>query len=241
MKKNLKNISENSANQTKISKDIKWLIGIDEVGRGPVAGPVTVCAVMINIENFNFDELIKMGLRDSKKMTPTKREKISNFIKENFESNQVDKNIAKNLYFSVTHIEASVIDKIGIVPSIRKALEKSINNVTERVVKNDENKKPEDVFDLIQVLLDGGLVAPDIFKKQKTIIRGDNSEPVIALASILAKVDRDNLMVSLSKKYLLYGFEKHKGYGTMAHMKAIDKNGLNPEHRLTFLTKRDKK
>ena len=89
------------------------------------------------------------------------------------------------------------------------------------------------------VLLDGGLRAPKEYKNQKTIIKGDEKELAIALASIVAKVTRDELMVKLSKKYIGYGLEKHKGYGTAYHYKALKNKGLSPIHRKSFLKKLD--
>ena len=86
-------------------------------------------------------------------------------------------------------------------------------------------------------MLDGSLHAPKEFTNQKTIIRGDQSEPVISLASIAAKVLRDRLMVRLAKKYPLYSFDIHKGYGTLAHRRAIKKEGFCELHRVTFCTR----
>lgn len=87
------------------------------------------------------------------------------------------------------------------------------------------------------VLLDGGLKAPDEYKDQKTIIKGDEKEVCIALASIIAKVIRDRYMVKIAQKYPKYGFEEHKGYGTKKHYEAIQKSGISPLHRLCFLQK----
>lgn len=86
-----------------------------------------------------------------------------------------------------------------------------------------------------RVLLDGGLRAPVHYTNQQTIIKGDEKELVIALASIVAKVTRDKRMVALAKKFPAYGFEKHKGYGTRAHYEAIKKHGITPHHRKSFL------
>lgn len=188
----------------------KYLIGIDEVGRGPLAGPVAVGAfVFLKPEASKFFR----GVRESKQLTEEKREEW--FIK-------IEEARSKKLInFSVVFQSEKVIDKKGISFAIKKCLKDALNNL---------KIKPE----ATKVLLDGGLRAPLEFKDQKTIIKGDVKEQVIALASICAKVLRDRKMVKLGKKYPLYGFEVHKGYGTRMHRKAIQKNGLLSIHRSTF-------
>jgi len=197
-------------------KKNKYIIGIDEVGRGPLAGPVAVCAFKMPI---NFDVKDFGKLKDSKKLTPEKREEIFNKLK-----------IIKNLKSKVRHCEldycvsyesAKKIDKIGLSKAIKNCLEKALQNI---------KVKPTEC----EVLLDGGLKAPAEYKKQKTIIRGDEKERAIAFASIVAKVSRDALMRKLAKKYPKYGFEIHKGYGTKMHCEALAKNGLCKEHRRCF-------
>ena len=183
---------------------MKYIIGIDEVGRGPIAGPVTVCACMISAD---IGKKYK-GIKDSKKLSEKKREEIFSIIKG-------------KVQYKVTSISAKEIDKKGISFCIKKALATSISIF------------PTDTL----VLLDGGLKAPSEFKKQKTIIKGDEKEVCIALASIIAKVTRDRYMCKMAKKHPQYGFEGHKGYGTRAHYMAIEKSGKSPLHRLTFLQK----
>ncbi len=183
---------------------MKYTIGIDEVGRGPIAGPVTVCACMISAE---IAKKYK-GIKDSKKLSESQREKIFTEIQGLVE-------------YKVTSISAKEIDTKGISFCIKKALAKSISIF------------PTDTL----VLLDGGLKAPPEYKDQKTIIKGDEKEVCIALASIIAKVTRDRYMCKMAKKHPEYGFEDHKGYGTRAHYVAIDKIGMSPLHRLSFLQK----
>jgi len=185
----------------------KYTIGIDEVGRGPIAGPVTVCACMISSD---IGKKYK-GIKDSKKLSVAQREKIF------FE-------IQGKVEYKVTSISAKEIDKKGISFCIKKALAKSISIF------------PTDTL----VLLDGGLKAPPEFKHQKTIIKGDEKEVCIAFASIIAKVTRDRYMCKMAKKYPIYGFDEHKGYGTSAHYIAIKKGGKSPLHRLSFLQKTTK-
>jgi ribonuclease HII len=126
-----------------------------------------------------------------------------------------------DLRLAVSMVSAKEIDRIGIAPAIRKALAASLKKLA---------LDPNDC----EVLLDGGLKAPPEYIKQKTIIRGDASETVIAMASVIAKVKRDRLMVALDKSHPLYGFARHKGYGTRTHMAALRKHGLSVLHRKSF-------
>lgn len=191
----------------------KFVIGIDEVGRGPIAGPVAVCAFLWK----DRETLPPYGIKDSKKLSPQKRE-------EWFRQVQIWKRESRVTY-AVSFVSAQTIDRIGITKSITRALVESLKKL---------EIEPENV----EVLLDGGLRAPHEFHMQKTIIRGDEKEPVIALASIVAKVLRDKMMERFAMKYPLYGFEEHKGYGTHTHYRAIKKHGMSPLHRVSFLQNR---
>lgn len=191
----------------------KFVIGIDEVGRGPIAGPVAVCAFLWK----DRETLPPYGIKDSKKLSPQKRE-------EWFRQVQIWKRESRVTY-AVSFVSAQTIDRIGITKSITRALVESLKKL---------EIEPENV----EVLLDGGLRAPHNFPLQKTIIRGDEKEPVIALASIVAKVLRDKMMERFAMKYPLYGFEEHKGYGTHTHYRAIKKHGMSPLHRVSFLQNR---
>lgn len=187
-------------------------IGIDEVGRGPVAGPVAVCAFRGRISDARLKKA-GLPLRDSKKLTRREREIWFSHIQAWQKEGRCD--------FCVTMISARSIDRIGIAKAIRRALERSLY---------DLEPKNRDL-----ILLDGGLRAPLEFKNQKTIIKGDEKETVIALASIAAKVTRDQHMFRQAKKFPEYGFEAHVGYGTPAHYRAIKRHGLTPLHRKSFL------
>lgn len=189
----------------------KFIIGIDEVGRGPIAGPVAVCSLCLNpsFKTKNFK-----NFRDSKKLSHIQRLKWLEKIEGERKLGNID--------YQVCFQSNKVIDQKGIVFAIKKSLENSLKSL---------HKNPKDCL----ILLDGGLRAPESYKKQKTIIKGDEKELAIALASIVAKVTRDNLMISLSKKYSGYGLEKHKGYGTKAHYKALKNKGISPLHRRTFI------
>lgn len=188
----------------------RYLIGIDEVGRGPIAGPVAVCALCLQ-NDFNPRKF--KDFKDSKKLSHSQRvEWLTKIDKEKEKG---------NIIYKVCFESNRVIDKRGIVFAIKRALNNSINSL---------NKKAE----TCQVLLDGGLKAPREYINQKTIIKGDEKELCIALASITAKVTRDALMVKMSEKYPGYGLEKHKGYGTRDHYSALKCKGLSEIHRKSF-------
>lgn len=186
----------------------RFLVGVDEVGRGPLAGPVTVCALLVRPKILRRFRSIK----ESKQLSPKQRE-------EWYE--HVVASAGKELHFAVSFVSSDVIDRRGIVFAIHLALVRSLEKL---------DVSP----DACEVLLDGGLRAPRKYLHQKTIIHGDAKETVIAMASVVAKVLRDRRMVRLHKKYPKYGFAVHKGYGTKAHYRAIKKHDLSPEHRRSF-------
>ena len=189
----------------------KYVIGIDEVGRGPIAGPVAVGAFVFLDEKAK--KLFK-GVKESKQLTEAQREEWFSIIEHVAKDGLAD--------FCVTFQDEKIIDRKGLSYAIRTALSVSLRNL---------KVEPSNA----SVLLDGGLKAPITYENQKTIIKGDEKETVIALASICAKVLRDRRMNKLAKKYPQYSFEKHKGYGTRAHYAAIRKNGLLAVHRKSFL------
>lgn len=195
---------------------MKFLVGIDEAGRGPLAGPVSVGAVIVPR---TFDWTLVAGAKDSKQMTPKSREILYSTMSTLRE--------AGKLNFAVAFSSSSMIDTYGIVPAIQSALNRALAKLT----KNIKNGP------LCEVRLDGNLRAPANFSNQRTIIRGDETEPIISLASIAAKVERDRLMVRFAKRYPAYLFKQHKGYGTLAHREAIRAHGLSEIHRQTYCRK----
>jgi ribonuclease HII len=214
-----------------ISMKAKFLIGIDEAGRGPLAGPVAVGVFAIRSK-----KVLKMfkGARDSKKLTAAAREAFFFKIKEARKNGHV--------YYAVSYSSAGVIDEKGIVPAIKSALNRSLKKVEKSFTQVRARHEPAGSPTYsgptcvnCRILLDGSLKAPRRYVNQKTIIGGDDIEPVISLASICAKVLRDRKMKRLAKKYPRYGFEIHKGYGTKVHYKAIKKYGMTKEHRRSFL------
>ena len=193
---------------------MKAVIGIDEVGRGPIAGPVAVGAFLVFEEKF-FAEAknFSIPIRDSKQLSRAQREKW-------FEQIEAWQNEGK-CDFCVSMVSAGEIDRHGISKAIKKALAETLENL-----ECDDN---------YLILLDGALHAPLEFRNQITIIRGDEKEPAISLASIVAKVTRDRQMIKLAERYPQYGFDQHVGYGTEEHYAAIKKYGLTPLHRKSFL------
>lgn len=200
---------------------MKWLVGVDEVGRGPLAGPVAVGAAMIPDE---FDWTILPGVGDSKQLKPKDREAIFQLANRLRLDGVID--------WKVSMVSASTIDRVGIVPSIDTALRRSLAALDQRysTVNRTINLR---FSDRVMVKLDGGLKAPAEYT-QETIIKGDAIEKVIGLASIVAKVTRDRYMVRLATKYPAYSFEIHKGYGTKKHRDLIREHGLSEIHRVTF-------
>ena len=184
------------------SQGFKLIAGIDEAGRGPLAGPVTACAVIMP------KGLIISGVYDSKKVSEKRRLVLAEQIKEA----AVD--------YALGWADAGLVDEINILQAAYYAMEQAVNKL----------KKPPDVL-----LVDGvqNKWKPGIYSE--FIIGGDRESHSIAAASILAKVSRDKFMTDWHEKYPQYGFDKHKGYGTLKHREAILKYGLCPIHRKSFL------
>ncbi len=196
----------------------KFVIGIDEVGRGPLAGPVAVCAFRAEIswlKEMAKDKKFLSGGFDSKKLTEKTREhwyqKVLDLAKQ------------YDLDWHISYGENESIDNHGLSLAIKNCIKSCLLGVGAKT-------------DTCHILLDGSLKADGQFK-QETIIGGDAKELAIALASIMAKVERDRLMVKMHDKYPKYSFHEHKGYGTKKHLDAIRKHGPSPIHRKSFLKK----
>ena len=177
-----------------------YVAGIDEAGRGPLAGPVMAAAVILPVG------LTIIGVDDSKKLTPDKRDKLFDII------------MAQALSVGVGVMTPADIDRINILQATRCAMLAAVLNLSQ----------PPDY------LLIDGISAIDSSIPQKTIIKGDSLSLSIAAASIIAKVTRDREMIAMDATYPGYGFAGHKGYGSAAHMDAIKRLGPSPIHRLTF-------
>lgn len=189
---------------------MRFLLGVDEAGRGPLAGPVAVGVIAVEE---GFDILAAFpGLNDSKKLSEKKREALFNTL--------VELSAEGVVRVAVTLKSAKEIDGRGIAVVIRSAAAEGIRKL---LPDPSEGK----------VWLDGSLKAPDEYE-QETVIGGDGVVPAIMLASIAAKVSRDRHMLRLAEKYPGYDFAKHKGYGTAAHIRAIRELGLSDLHRRSF-------
>ena len=191
---------------------MSYVVGIDEAGRGPLAGPVAVGAVAISS---SFKKNFFKSIKDSKKLSPSDRELWFALALEARKEGLLD--------FAVSLVSEKVIDRRGISYAVRLGIKRSLAALG---VSADS-----------QVYLDGGIKAPKEFIHQLTIIKGDEKIPIISLASIMAKVIRDKKMVRLSKKFPEFNFHKHKGYGTREHCQAIRKFGPTVIHRRSFLTR----
>ena len=192
----------------------EYLMGIDEAGRGPLAGPVAIGTSLILKQKSRavFSLLKKHGLNDSKQVKELDREKLYEILL------QMKKE--KVLNWEVSLISAQIISTKGISYAIKLGIEKNLKKI---------NVKASEVI----LELDGALKIPQgNWKKSLVIIKGDSIKPSIMIASIIAKVTRDRYMKKLSKKHPQYGFEIHKGYGTKKHRELIKQYGLSKEHRV---------
>jgi ribonuclease HII len=189
-------------------KGFKVVVGLDEAGRGPLAGPVVAAAVSI-IPNSKF-KISK--IRDSKKLTPQKREELYRWITQ-----------CPFLEWGIGKVSEKVIDRINIFEATKLAMKKAIFNLERKL------KRKADFL-----ILEGNFKI-DLPIPQKSIIKGDEKVLSCAMASIIAKVTRDKIMEKYAKKFPEYGFEKHKGYGTKFHLKMLKRYGPCPIHRRSFL------
>jgi len=181
-------------------KEAQIICGVDEVGRGCLAGPVVAAAVILD-PNHPIE-----GLRDSKKLSPKKREQLAEEIKQ------------YALAWSIAEGSVQEIDKINILQSTLATMKRAVESLS---------VEPE------IVLVDGNKL-PHISYRCEAIVKGDDLIPAISAASIIAKTYRDRLMVILGQTFPKYGFENHVGYGTPEHLKMLDKYGPCPCHRMTF-------
>jgi ribonuclease HII len=195
----------------------RFLMGVDEAGRGPLAGPVAVGLVKVRAA-FNIKKHCP-GVADSKQLTEAQRDEL-------YERIRLFERIGE-LSFVVQFASHAYIDSFGITNAVKRYTYSGVRRLS-----------PEP--DGVEILLDGLLHAPKEYR-QETIIRGDETEPIISLASIAAKVERDRLMTRMAKKYPQYGFETHKGYPTKAHYAAIGKFGLCEIHRRSYCSAIDER
>ena len=186
-----------------LAKGYKSVCGVDEAGRGPLAGPVCAAAVILP------EGVIIDGVNDSKKLSEKKRESLFDVIRE------------QALSYSIAYATVDEIEEINILNATMLAMRRAIDGLE---IKAD------------YAMIDGNKIPP-IDIDAECIVKGDAKSMSIACASILAKVSRDRLLYKYAEEYPMYGFDKHKGYGTKVHREAILKYGPCPYHRKSFLKK----
>ncbi len=201
--------SPDLSHEKKLWLAYKYVAGLDEAGRGALAGPVCVGAVLLPDDNPLLLRTLS-GVRDSKQLTPRKRDQLAPRIKK----------IARA--WGIGFASADEIDALGIVPATRLAASRALEAMS---------------FIPDFLLTDFRLELPELDLSQTALVKGDQRSLSIASASILAKTARDKLMVELDPQYLQYGFARHKGYGTLAHRRMIAELGFSPVHRKTFQIK----
>ena len=184
----------------------QYVCGVDEAGRGPLCGPVVAAACILP------DGFVLEGLNDSKKLTPKKRDKLFDLIRENA------------IAYCIAEASVEEIDELNILEADLLAMRRAIDGLS----------VPADI-----ALIDGN-ISRDFQIPAKAVIHGDAISPNIAAASILAKVTRDRQCEELDRQYPQYGIAKHKGYGTKAHMDALRQYGPSPIHRKQFIRFLDK-
>ncbi len=188
----------------------RFVVGLDEVGRGPLAGPVVAAAVCVAAQLEVKSEKLKVwgNIRDSKKLTARQREKWYEILTKD-----------KNIKWGIGAVSQKIIDEINILEATKIAMKKAL-----------ENSGVEADF----LLLDGNFLLEDLNISQKAITRGDEKIFSVAAASVIAKVARDRLMRKYHQKFPLYGFDAHKGYGTKKHFAALRLHGPCSLHRFSF-------
>lgn len=190
---------------------VSYIAGVDEVGRGPLAGPVTAAAVVLP-RDFDIP-----GIDDSKKLTEKKREALYPIIKEHA------------LAFGIGMADHQRIDEINILQATKEAMRIAVQEASDMLAAKAGAQ--------IQHILFDAMTIEEVLFPQTSVIKGDSKSLSIAAASILAKVTRDRLMVQMAEVYPGYGFERHKGYGTKLHYEGLERQGPCEIHRRTFLKK----
>lgn len=199
-----------------LKKNYTHVIGVDEVGMGCLAGPVVVCAVILDKKFFNKEHGKLRRLRDSKLLSAKQRETFAQqLLKEN------------NMKHKISYCFPKTIDRLNIYKASRLAMRRA-------VLKLAEGRPPRLQRTALCILVDGPHKIPGLNLDQIPIVKGDRRVFSIACASIIAKVYRDKMMIKYAKRYLNYGFEKHKGYGTKHHVAQLTALGPSKIHRRSF-------
>lgn len=200
----------------------RYIVGIDEAGRGPLAGPVVAAAAAYrDQEDFIVhpdQEPLMRFVRDSKTLSEKQREEMYEFVTRHFF-------IGEGIVYPET------IDRINILEASFLAMKEAIGNLRRGIAEENGHEGHKNTFFL---LVDGNMAIPNCSYEQEAIISGDASVRSIAAASIVAKVTRDRMMLAYDREFPAYGFAKHKGYGTKEHMEALRRFGPSPIHRMSF-------
>ena len=203
--------------QHRITEGYSYVFGIDEAGRGPLCGPVSAACCLLE------DDLILPCLNDSKKLSEKKREEL------------YDEILSNCLSYGIGLVGPERIDEINILNATYEAMNDAFEDCLARLEEKGIDRSL--LRNSSVVLVDGNRRVPQLRASQITLIGGDAKCPSISAASILAKVTRDRLLVEYDRLYPEYGFAKHKGYGTAAHIEALGKYGPTPIHRMSFIQK----
>jgi ribonuclease HII len=204
-------------------KKYSSIIAIDEVGMGCLAGPVVVCAVMLDKKFFQKSHRNLDNVRDSKLLSAKQRETLA---EELFHT--------PNFKYQICYCYPKTIDKLNIYQAARRAMKRSVSRITKQGLRNKKTRDTKFVIRNTIVLVDGPHKITDLSFDQLAIVKGDRKVFAIACASIIAKVYRDKMMMKYAKKYPNYGFEKHKGYGTKYHVAQLIALGPTRIHRRSF-------
>lgn len=199
-----------------------FIIGIDEAGRGPLAGPVVASAALLKDQPSEKVDL-SFGwnlIRDSKTLSAQQRERVFDFIYENF-------------FVGIGICDHRTIDRINVLEATYLAAKKAISFLMREISNKIPNYKISDARHII--LFDGNKIIPNLSIEQKAVVNGDKIVKSISAASVIAKVTRDRIMLEAHQKYPQYGFDKHKGYGTKLHLDALKKFGPSEIHRRSFV------
>lgn len=201
------------------SKKIRYLVGIDEVGRGPIAGPVTIGVCMVALDEYDWLRETLPRVTDSKQLSGRLREDIYINARNLYYDNR------NSFWYTTVSISAPKIDQQGVSWALNTAIKRGLRRLERQ--RNIEHES-------LKVVLDGKLYAPANYQ-QETIIKGDQKEFLIGLASIMAKVKRDRYMIQCAKLHPAYNFQSNKGYGTGEHYRALHKHGVCVLHRKSYL------
>ncbi|MCK5080842.1 MAG: ribonuclease HII [Candidatus Moranbacteria bacterium] len=188
------------------------IVGVDEVGRGPLAGPVVAAAAWVDPVYFEKDFKLRNCIRDSKTLSEKQRNEVFDFLEKK-----------ASFKIGIGEVTPKTIDRINILNASLLAMRLAVEDLVPKIKQRN-----------VLLLIDGNKIVPGLNYSQRYIIKGDQKAFSIAVASIYAKVYRDNIMIEYHQKFPNYGFDTHKGYGTQKHMKALEENGACEIHRQSF-------